>query len=89
MTDDENGNTDQHDNDYLKLKVHTSTGRTYYCNRIEWDGNNNRVLLGAYTEFDSMSNPDMNPLTIIVDGTMDIVPIREGKWILPDFFKKG
>jgi len=80
---------EQHQNDYLKLKVITSTGRTYYCNRVDWNKDNDRILLGAYTEFDSTANPDLSPVSVIVDGPMDIVEIRESKWILPAFFQVG
>lgn len=78
-------NTDQHDRDYIKLKVVTASGGWYLCNRADI-GEGVVRLYGVYDSHTPIHDKNRAPTTVTVVGPCDIVAIPEGRWILPDFF---
>jgi len=86
MTDDDNApQTDLHDNEYLKYRVVSHSGRSYLCNSYGWNDNNERELYGAYESSDRYSSDaNLHPVTIVIDGGIDVIPLQ--KWTLPAYY---
>jgi hypothetical protein len=85
MTDDENGNTDPHENDYLRFKVVTNSKRYFYCNKIELDEFGNNILLGAYERPGDWNIDKAPPCKITINSDIDYI-VELSRAILPDFF---